>query len=157
MYISTQVTANAPDAIRKIVQQTGVFSDIEVQTAGELAEEVLNGKDDSYLFQFAYDEQHKLLGYTCYGEIPMSPYRFDLYWIAVSPQSQGSGIAQLLLQCTHEHIAILGGKHVYAETSSTAHYNSARKFYIKQGYTEVARIPSFYKDNDDKVIYAYYI
>ena len=154
--ITNQLNNNSPVHIRNIISQTGVFSESEVQVARELAEEHLSNTDSSYLFQLAYHNE-ELLGYTCYGEIPMTDKRYDLYWIAVSPKAQGSGLAQQLIETTHKHIRSLNGTHVYAETSSTSNYNSARKFYIKQKYIEVARIPSFYKEGDDKVIYAYYL
>ena len=47
----------------------------------------------------------------------------------------------------------LGGKYAYSETSSRETYRPTREFYLKQGYREVARVPLFYADNDDKVIF----
>jgi ribosomal protein S18 acetylase RimI-like enzyme len=40
------------------------------------------------------------------------------------------------------------------ETSSLPRYEAARQLYCRHHYREVARIPDFYADGDDRVIYA---
>jgi ribosomal protein S18 acetylase RimI-like enzyme len=39
------------------------------------------------------------------------------------------------------------------ETSSQASYEPTRRFYVRRGYTEEARIQGYYKTGDDLVIY----
>ncbi len=50
-------------------------------------------------------------------------------------------------------IRSVGGSYIYVDTSSRVDYDSSRKFYETCGYECVARVPHFYRDNDDKVIY----
>jgi hypothetical protein len=43
---------------------------------------------------------------------------------------------------------------VIIETSSQPLYEPTRAFYLRKGYAEVARVPDFYADGDDRVIFA---
>lgn len=140
-------------AIRALVNRSGVFTAAEVEIAGELAEAVLNGTDTSYHFLFFRDETGIPIAYTCYGEIPLTDKRYDLYWIVVDPACQGKGLAQQLLQETEKHIRAAGGTRLYAETSGTEAYAPAQAFYLKHGFTEAALLPDFYRNGDDKIIF----
>lgn len=142
------------DDVMQVVSQTNVFSDIEIQTAGELVAEALERgcADSGYFFQFARVGA-QLAGYSCYGSIPLTQDAYDLYWIAVSPHFQGAGIAKQLQQRSEQHILALGGKQVYAETSGLIRYRPAQEFYQKQGYTLMATFPDFYKPGDAKLVF----
>jgi ribosomal protein S18 acetylase RimI-like enzyme len=139
--------------IRALVTETGIFTLEEIDIACELAIDTLSGKDEDYKFLILRDDSGRLIAYTCYGFIPLADYRFDLYWIAVSPGLQGKGIGYKLLEQTEKKIRELKGEHIYAETSSIDGFNSARSFYLKNGFTEVSRIKEFYRAGDDKVTY----
>lgn len=154
--IDKTVNQNDPDAIRELVRRSAVFSEVEVNIAGELAEAVLDGSDTSYQFIFLRNANGTPVGYTCYGEIPMTDKRYDLYWIVVSPDYQNAGLARKLMHETNKHVMELGGKHLYAETSGTELYAPARSFYLKNNFKQVARYPDFYKTGDDKVVFAEY-
>jgi len=151
--LDTTVNQKDPAAIRELVKKSAVFNDIEVNIAGELAEAVLDGSDTSYQFIFLRDANGAPVGYTCYGEIPLTDKRYDLYWIVVSPDYQNAGLARKLMIETNKHVVNLGGKHIYAETSGTDLYAPARSFYLKNNFTQVARYPNFYRDGDDKVVF----
>lgn len=141
------------DDIRTIVTQTGIFTPEEIDIACELAIDTLSGKDEDYKFFILRDDAGRLIAYTCYGAIPLTDDRFDLYWIIVSPKLQGKGVGYQLLERTEQRIRELNGVHLYAETSSIAGFNPARSFYLNNGFTEVSRIKEFYRANDDKVTY----
>lgn len=144
---------NDVEAIREIVRHSGVFTDIEIATAGELAEAVLSGTDTSYRFLFVRAPNNSPIAYTCYGEIPLTDKRYDLYWIVVDPAHQSKGLARQLMQETETKIRQKGGMYLYAETSGTPAYAPARAFYLKHGFAEAARFPNFYRDGDDKVVF----
>ena len=63
------------------------------------------------------------------------------------------GIGKRLLSETESHIRSLGGKGIYAETSSKALYAPTRAFYERNGYLVRARFEDFYDAGDDKVVY----
>ncbi len=139
--------------IRALLKSSGFFHPWEIEVAVELIEDRLGkGAASEYLFLFA-ESAGALAGYACYGPVTMAQGRFELYWIAVDAARRSQGIGKLLLARAEAHMRQLGGKHVYSETSSRALYQPTREFYRKQGFREVARVPFFYADDDDKVIY----
>ena len=96
----------------------------------------------------------EVVGYTCYGLIPATAASYDLYWIAVSETSRGKKLGKMLLQKTEEIIRGMGGKRLYAETSSRAQYASTQKFYQNCGYIAEAVLKDFYAHCDSKIIYS---
>jgi GNAT superfamily N-acetyltransferase len=142
-----------PDAVREIVEATRVFSAAEVETAVDLVREALrSGASSGYRFLFA-ERGERGLGYTCYGAIPATAASFDLYWIAVRPEAQQHGIGHLLLSCTEERVAGLGGQRIYIETSYRKEYARTREFYARAGYTLEATLGDFYAPGDHKCVY----
>ena len=78
---------------------------------------------------------------------------YDLYWIAVRKETQGTGIGRMLLEKSEAAIAEIGGRRVYIETSSKAMYRDTRRFYERNGYRAEATLKEFYSPGDSKVIY----
>ncbi|MEN6458013.1 MAG: GNAT family N-acetyltransferase [Thermoguttaceae bacterium] len=141
-------------AVRRLVESTGVFSPVEVDVAVELVDERLNkGPESGYHFVFA-DDGGRAVGYTCYGPIALTAASFDLYWIAVDKSLQGRKIGRLLLDRTKDLIRQMGGRHVYIETSNREQYAPTRGFYLRCGCRQEALLKDFYASGDDKVIYA---
>jgi ribosomal protein S18 acetylase RimI-like enzyme len=137
--------------LETLVRDTGLFREAEVRTAVELLDEALDGDDDyRFLGAFAGDE---LVGYACYGPTPDTLGTFDLYWIAVDTQRQGSGIGTQLVTAVEKTLASVDGRLIVVETSSRPDYDATRKFYEAKGYTKTATIPGYYAPGDDLVIY----
>lgn len=148
--------ADAP-RVEQIVRETGFFHPEEVLVARELVETFLaQGPASGYAFLFA-EREGVTLGYACYGPIPMSDRRYDLYWIATAPQAQGGGIGKALLLAVEADVARRGGARIYVETSSKPLYAPTRAFYLRAGYRLEATLPGFYADHDDKLIYTKYL
>lgn len=140
-------------AVRKLVTKTGFFNAEEILIAGELLEEKLaEGEACSYHFLFA-ENASGMIGYTCFGLIPFTDRRFDLYWIAVDPDLQKQGIGKILLQSTENIVAQQGGVKVYAETAGRRDYLPTRNFYVRNGYQQVAELIDFYRAGDNKIIF----
>jgi len=141
-------------AIREIVSATGFFTPAEIDVAVELAEERLaKGETSGYHFLFAEDEPGRVLGYACYGPVPATEATYDLYWIAVVPSCQRSGLGRKLLELSEQAIATNGGCDVYIETSSRALYRPTQGFYGKAGYRLAAEFPDFYAPSDGKLVF----
>lgn len=139
--------------VRELLEGTGFFSDEELQTAVELIEEkLMQGDASTYQFVFAEHEQ-TLLGYTCYGLIPLTQSSYDLYWIGVNKDYRGYGIGKKLLKYTENLIKNSGGTQLYSETSSRQQYLPTRKFYLSCGYRQGAYFPDFYCPGDGKIIF----
>ena len=136
-----------------IVERTGVFNPAEVAIARSLVEETRAGAPGAdYRFLFA-DGPDGLEGYTCYGPIPGTERRFELYWIAVDPVMRGLGLGHLLLTATEAAVRAAGGTHLFAHTSTRGDYAPARAFYAMNGYGQSANIADYYSDGDGMAIY----
>ena len=133
--------------------RTPGFREDDVQVALELIDDNLaKGSHSEYQFLVAAGRD-RVLGYVCYGLIPLTQSSFDLYWIVVSPDQQRRRIAARLMAAMHEAILAQGGKRVYVDTSSTGLYAPARALYESQGYRVAAHFPDFYRDGDAKLVY----
>lgn len=147
-------------SIERILRQTQVFLEMEVQCALELIDVYLNNVDQKdYILACAVDESDQPRGYVCYGPTPLTAGTYDLYWIAVDPAWHGRGIGRLLVEYVEHQVCEAASSTTPArlliiETSSLPRYESARQLYYRHHYSEVARIPDFYADGDDRVIYA---
>ncbi len=140
-------------AVRELVTSTGLFRPDEIRIAEELVEERLRvGLASGYHFIFA-EQGSRVVGYSCYGPVPLTLNSFDLYWIAVRKDLQSSGIGKRLLVQSEAAIAGLGGRRVYIETSSREPYEHTRRFYEHNGYQTEATLREFYSPGDHKVIY----
>jgi GNAT superfamily N-acetyltransferase len=141
------------ETVRRLIDETKVFSPEEVRIAAELVEDRLaKGPDSDYRFLFA-DQAGHVAGYACYGRIDGTETSYDLYWIGVEKAQQGSGLGAEVLKRTESLIAALGGKRIYVDTSTSEPYVPTRRFYARNGYTLRASLPDFYKPGDGKAIF----
>ncbi|HPZ16546.1 MAG TPA: GNAT family N-acetyltransferase [Sphaerochaeta sp.] len=139
-------------SIECILTESGFFNSEEVEIGVSLLDEYFRtGEASGYSFLFA-EEDERVVGYTCYGPIPGTLVSWDLYWIAVAVDRQGTGIGRQLLSLTEARIKGMGGKRVYVETSSRPLYEPTRRFYERAGYKEEARLAEYYAPDDDKVL-----
>ena len=149
-----QVLPSDPDSIEAIVRSSGFFSEAEIAIARELVcDRLEHGSKSSYQFLFVED-QHAVLGYTCYGLIPATAGSYDLYWIAIAHGIRDRGLGKALLLQTEALIAENGGRTVYAETSSRIQYEPTRFFYERCDYVAEAVLKDFYAPGDSKIIYS---
>ena len=93
------------ESVERVVRATGVFSAPEIAIARELVEENLAKGDavSGYRFIIA-DGRDGIDGYTCYGPISGTEHRYELYWIAVRPDTRGTGLARRLLNATEDAV-----------------------------------------------------
>jgi GNAT superfamily N-acetyltransferase len=153
MEFRCEVCPDDREAVRRLVDSTGVFSPVEIDVAVELVDDRLkHGRRSDYYFLFA-ELGGRTVGYTCYGPIPLTAASFDLYWIAVDKTLHGRRIGRALLERTEERIREAGGRQVYIETSNRHQYAPTRGFYLRCGYQQEALLKDFYAPADDKVIY----
>ena len=106
-----------------------------------------------YLFLGAFTPEEELVGYACYGVTPGTDRTFDLYWIAVDPESQGAGIGTLLLKEVERRLEGHHARMLVVETSSRSDYGPTRVFYERCGYNQAARVREFYAPSDDRITF----
>jgi ribosomal protein S18 acetylase RimI-like enzyme len=143
--------------LKQIVEDTGVFSEAEVDIALELIDVVLDRPGQKDYGIAVSEDDGTVTGYYCIGPTPGTIGTFDLYWIAVAPSRHGQGIGAALDAHAEAAIRAAGGRLIVAETSSTPRYDATRAFYVRRGYTEVARITEYYKPGDDLVVFGKYL
>lgn len=147
------VTPHDIERIRCLAADAGVFSDAEIETAVELAEERLTrGAEWGYHFEIA-DVAGSLAGFACYGPIPVTIGSFDLYWLVVSRSHQRCGIARHIMNRVEQHVRELGGRRLFVETSSLPCYEPARACYVRLAFRKVAVLPDHYGRGDDQVVF----
>ena len=146
------------EAIRRILLATGVFTSEEVDVALELVDAALGdpGQRD-YELRVGVTASNEVAGFYCVGPTPLTAGTYDLYWIAVDPALHDRGIGAQLLNHAEALVKAQRGRLIVAETSSQPKYEHTRNFYVKNAYTEVARIREYYKVGDDLVVYGKYL
>lgn len=78
---------------------------------------------------------------------------WNVYFIAVEPDKQRSGIGADLMDYIEKVLATQGERVLIVETSSLPRLEKARKFYLRQGYYQESCIREFYKAGDDKITF----
>lgn len=142
------------DAVAALVARTGVFNGHEIEVARSLVEETLQRGERASGYRFLMlDGDSGLDAYVCFGPIPGTYTRFDLYWIAVDPAASRRGLGRALLQACERAIVAEGGTHLFIETSTTADYVPAHRLYEACGYTRHATVPDYHADGDGMAIY----
>ncbi|MGH7459931.1 MAG: GNAT family N-acetyltransferase [Longimicrobiales bacterium] len=140
--------------VEQLLRDTGVFRAEEIAVALEVIDSYFAFPEGDYTALGAFTRSGELLGYVCYGATPCTLGTWDLYWIAVSPSTQGRGVGSRLLQEVERRLALQDARLVIIETSSLPHYAPTRTFYERRGYQVVARVPDFYAQGDDRLIFA---
>jgi ribosomal protein S18 acetylase RimI-like enzyme len=157
--------------IKKILIDTKHFNDEEIKIALELIDIYLNDKEQRDYNIFVYEERSQtefgneggrgdgvVAGYICFGKRPLTEGTYDLYWIAVDPNTHGKGIGSQLVRFMEDELKkIPDANLVLIETSGQAGYEGERKFYEKNGYEVQTIIKDFYRRDDDLVVYYKYL
>lgn len=152
---------NAADRSRvtEILRATGAFAPDEVAVALELFDTAV---DDAatrpaaasldYELVGAYTADGRLDGYACFGATSGTDRAYDLYWIAVDPHAHGGGVGSALLRAVEARLSERRARLLMVETSSRSEYGTARAFYRRRGFREVARVRDFYAPGDDRIV-----
>jgi GNAT superfamily N-acetyltransferase len=142
------------DVVRSILERSGFFDAAEIEIAGELVDEfVARGEASGYHFLFLEDREG-VVGYACFGPVPMTRSSWDLYWIAVDPRRRRGGIGRQSLRVVARRAAAKGCEQLFVETAGRPQYQPTRAFYEACSYRVAAELPDFYSPGDSKVIFA---
>lgn len=139
--------------LEEILVATGAFTDAEVAVAVELLETVINDPRQQDYEVAVADVGDHVAGYVLFGPVPLTEGNYDLYWIAVDPDTQGSGVGRRLMKHVEDQVRQRGARLLCLETSSQGGYLRTRTFYEQAGYTEESCIRDFYKPGDDRLTY----
>ncbi len=154
MMIIRPLISQDKDKILRLLRQRGTFTEREVQVALEVIDETLRQPEGKDYHIFCTDDGLDcLIGYICFGPIPLTDNCYDLYWIAVDKRFARKGIGGKLLGFMEEFVIRKGARHIYVDTSSTPPSEPARSFYEKHGYHVGCVLNDFYREGDHKMIF----
>ena len=141
-------------AVERITRSSGLFREDEIPVAIEVFEAAAAG-DPSYT-GLAAEVDGRVAGWICWGPTPCTLGTWDLYWMAVDPSLQGTGVGTALIREMEHRLAGLA-RMIVVETAGRADYAGTRAFYESRGYRAVATIPDFYAPGDDQIAYVKYL
>ena len=78
---------------------------------------------------------------------------YDLTMIAVRPDLQGAGRGAALVRHAEQDLRARGQRLLVVRTSGTGQYDRTRAFYRGLGYAEHTRVPDYWADGDDLVLF----
>ena len=135
-------------AVVDLVVAAGMFSR---EDAGFL-EQALLGQDVTCLVEEAEDGAG-LASVLLYRPEEAAERAFDLTMIAVRPDLQGGGRGAALMRHAEQDLRERGQRLLVVRTSGTAQYDRTRAFYRGLGYLEHTRVPDYWTDGDDLVLF----
>jgi ribosomal protein S18 acetylase RimI-like enzyme len=141
-------------ALLALARGTGVFKPLELVALEEVLEDYHAREQAGGHRSVTYEVDGEILGFAYYAPAAMADRAWYLYWIAVTKSTQAQGIGSRLLRAAEAEIAQQGGRLFLIETSSLAHYEPTRRFYLKHGYEIACRLADFYADGDDLVVFS---
>jgi len=140
--------------IHNLLVSTGAFRPEEIKVAMEVVNFTLrHRKKGDYFIFCALNESDEIIGYICFGSIPLTESSFDLYWIAVNPHYTRRGIGRKLLNLAESFCRKKGASRIYIDSSSSPNYQAARCFYTKNLYRPICQLHNFYRLGDHKIIF----
>lgn len=152
------IQAKDREVLAEIVRLVGNFNEEEIRIAIELIDDAISEySSGDYIACVLEDDKGQVQGYGCWGSTPLTESTYDFYWMAVHPAAQGRGYGRALIKYVEADVRERGGRLLVLETSSQENYARTRHIYERNDYQLIARIPDFYKKNDDKLIYVKYL
>jgi len=153
MYTIDRARLDDQEAILTISARTVGFGRLDQDAIRELWEAYADKGDASgYRFIVARSPEGAV-GYACFGPTPLTEDVWDLYWLAVDPTQQRQGAGRALMAAIEQEITAERARMLLIETSGTAAYQAARRFYESCGYHYQAVIHDFYAVGDDLLIF----
>lgn len=148
-----RTAASDREGIARLLRATRFFRDNEVEIAIEVLDEAIEKGADGHYRSYTALRGERPAGWVAFGPTPCTSGTWDLYWIAVSPDEQGTGVGAALMAHAERMIAESSGRLVIVETAGREIYEPTRRFYLKLAYAEASRLKDFYAPGDDKVTY----
>ena len=146
-------TPDDTPALLALAEQTGVFQPFEVEGFAEVLDDYHDEEQYNGHLAYTWEEDGAATGFVYYAPADLTDGTWDLWWIIVAKARQGRGVGARMLDLVEQSVRQEGGRQLLIETSSLPQYEPTRRFYLKYGYQVVARIPDYYAEGDDLIIY----
>lgn len=149
-------TAADLDRIKEIAVAADMFSIEEAEFFDEMLHGALDGSLEGHHWLVAESGDGNVVSGAQFAPEPFADRMWNLYFIAVDPAAQGTGIGRAVMAHVEADLRRRGddkARTLIVETSSTDQYARTRQFYAGLGYNEEARIREFYGPDDHKVVF----
>jgi len=149
-------TASDLGRLKEIAVAADMFSVEEAEFFDEMLGGALDGSLEGHEWLVVETSGGAIVAGAQFAPEPFADRMWNLYFIAVDPAEQGTGIGSALMAHVEADLSQRGdaeARTIVVETSSTEQYALTRKFYAGLGYDEEARIREFYGPDDHKVVF----
>jgi GNAT superfamily N-acetyltransferase len=144
--------ADVPDLVA-MTAGTGLFKPMEVDTLRQVLDEYFEYEQAAGARSFVLERDGERLGFEYHAAEEMTVGTWCLWWIVVRFDLQGQGLGRKLLEFAEADARERGAGVLFVETSGTPQYEPTRRFYLKYGYDQEARLRDYYAPGDDQVIF----
>jgi ribosomal protein S18 acetylase RimI-like enzyme len=138
--------------IEGITRAVGLFREDEIPVALEVFDEAVREAAGNTYSVLGAEVDDNLAGWICWGPTPCTLGTYDLYWLAVDPGLQGTGIGTTLVAEMERRLTGVA-RLIIVETAGRRDFAATRAFYAARGYAATAIIPDFYAPGDDQVVF----
>ncbi|MBF0522951.1 MAG: GNAT family N-acetyltransferase [Candidatus Omnitrophica bacterium] len=144
---------NTTNEYLKISLNSGIFNDNELDALKEILEAYEQNPGKDY-FLFEERQGSALLGFLIFGKSSLTHFSWDIYRLVVDKDFLEQPIAEKLLARLEDFILKDEKKAILrVETSTKEACAHARELYEQLNFQEGGRIPSFYDDKEDLIVY----
>jgi ribosomal protein S18 acetylase RimI-like enzyme len=140
-------------ALLAMTAATNVFKPMEVDTLKEVLDDYHAYEAAAGARCFVLEQHDELVGFEYHATEPMTDGTWALWWIVVKPHTQGRGLGARLLKHAEDDARTHGARVFFIETSGLPQYEPTRRFYLKYGYEQEARLRDYYAAGDDQVLF----
>ena len=146
-------TPEDADRLVEIAVQAGLFPAEEAGFLSEMLAAHFAGNGEDGHVWLADERDGRPCAVAFYQPAEATNGTWYVKMLAVAPDCQRDGRGTAIMRHVEDALRSDGQRVLLVETSSLAGQAPARAFYAKCDYDEVARVPDFYDDGDDMVLY----
>ena len=140
-------------ALVSIAEGTNFFKPFEIVALREVLDDYHAANAAEGHQAYTWDHNGHIGGFVYIAPAAMTDRVWYLYWIFVDKNTQARGIGTRLLHHAEEEVRKKKGRLMLIETGGLPLYEPTRRFYLKHGYEQEARIRDFYVEGDDLIVF----
>lgn len=99
-------------------------------------------------------EDGEIIGTVMYRPVEAADRAWDLTLIAVRAERQGGGVGRRLMAHIEHELREEDQRTLVVQTSGLDRFTATRGFYRRLGYIERGRVPDYWGDGDDMVLFS---
>jgi len=144
------------EQIRALAIGNGMFEPEDMSGFDEGLDGYLSGSAEGHTWLVAAGVTGRVEGAAYVAPEPFGDRVWNLYFLAAGPSRHRRGAGSALVQHVEQSLREAGAdvaRVLIVETSSSAAYDGARRFYASRGFDREAVIREFYGPGEDKIVF----